>query len=81
MNMRELITDNDGKLSHTKIWSNIANATSTGIVIKMAAMATLTPDIFMIYVIFVGASRLGSEFLSRKYGVTPDSRTTESSGA
>lgn len=66
--MKELITGTDGKLSHTKIWSNIANATSTWIVIKMAFLGTLTPDIFMIYLIFVGASRLGSEFIARKYG-------------
>jgi ABC-type phosphate/phosphonate transport system permease subunit len=68
MKMKELITGTDGKLSHTKIWSNIANATSTWIVIKMAFLGTLTPDIFMIYLIFVGASRLGSEFIARKYG-------------
>lgn len=74
--MKELITDVDGKLSHTKIWSNIANATSTAIVVKMAYASTLSPDIFMIYVIFVGASRLGSEFLARKYGVSESSMDT-----
>jgi hypothetical protein len=70
MQMKEMLLDDKGKLSHTKMWSNIANATATGIVIKMAYMSTLSADIFMIYLIFVGASRLGSKFLDLKFGKT-----------
>lgn len=69
MSIKDLITDfGTNRLSHTKVWSNIANATATAIVIVQAFKGVLLVDIFIVYLVFVGASSLGSKFLSFKYG-------------
>jgi hypothetical protein len=69
MKLSDLITEPDGKrLSHSKIWSNIANAVMTAGVAKMFFAATLSADILMIYAVFVGASSLGSKFLNLRFG-------------
>lgn len=73
MSLKDLITDvGTGKLSHTKLWSNVANATATGIVIIQALNGTLLVDIFIAYLVFVGTSSLGSKFLSMKFGKNGD---------
>jgi hypothetical protein len=73
MNIKDLITDfGTGRLSHTKLWSNIANLTATCIVIIQAINGSLLVDIFIAYLVFVGASSLGSKFLSMKFGKNGD---------
>lgn len=44
-----LNTNPDGKFSHTKFWSNVANACATFIMIKLTYTGTLTENYFMIY--------------------------------
>lgn len=46
---RGLNTTPDGKFSHTKFWSNVANATATFIMIKLTYTGALTENYFMIY--------------------------------
>lgn len=73
MNMKELVTNNDGKLSHTKVWSNIAYGTATIVFIYQAYNQTLTADIWLIYLGVVGAHSAVSKAITAKYG----SSTTE----
>ena len=61
--LKELITDPNGTLSHTKIWSNVAMFTAT---IAFANAETLTPELLVAYVASVGLNRLGSKYLDIK---------------
>jgi hypothetical protein len=69
MKISELITDpTTGCISHTKVWTNIAYATTTGVFIMQAYKATLTPDIWLIYLAVVGAHNVASKMITAKYG-------------
>lgn len=69
MQLKDLVTDfATNKMSRTKLWSNIANFVASAIVILQAYKGTLLIDIFIAYLVFVGASSLGSKFLSFKFG-------------
>jgi hypothetical protein len=82
MNLKELILGPDGKISHTKFWSNIAYATGTGVFILQAYKGTLTPDVWLIYMGVVGAHSAVSKMISSKYGgvSTSVSDTKDDSG-
>ncbi|KDB09497.1 hypothetical protein LIG30_1469 [Burkholderia sp. lig30] len=54
MALRDLITGLDGKLSHSKLWPNIASATATGMFIYQGVMHTLTVDVWLTYLGCVG---------------------------
>ena len=46
---RGLNTTPDGKFSHTKFWSNVANAVASFIMIKLTYTGALTENYFVIY--------------------------------
>lgn len=54
MSWRDLITGIDGKLSHAKLWPNIASATATGMFIYQGYKDTLTFDTWLVYLGCVG---------------------------
>lgn len=66
--LKELISTPQGKVSHTKFWSNVAYGTATGIVIYTAYKGTMSEWEFLIYLSVVGASTAASKFLSLRYG-------------
>lgn len=70
MNIKDLITDdaNPDRISHTKLWSNIAHLTATAVFIKQAWANTLDYDIWLIYLGIVGAQGAAMAFLSRGKG-------------
>lgn len=70
MNLKEFITGENGKLSHTKLWSNVAYATMTFIVIFMAIKGTLLLDMFIAYGIIVALHNSASKLISAKFGKT-----------
>jgi hypothetical protein len=43
-----------GRLSHSKLWANIACASATGMFIYQGAMGTLTAEVWLIYLGVVG---------------------------
>jgi len=59
----ELISDKDGSLSHTKIWSNIANGTATGAIINVSMNGTLSAELMGVFLAGVGLQRLGSKYI------------------
>lgn len=54
MALRDLIAGNDGKLSHSKLWPNVASAVATGMFIYQGIAHTLTFDIWLAYLGCVG---------------------------
>jgi hypothetical protein len=54
MALRDLIAGNDGKLSHSKLWPNVASAVSTGMFIYQGITGRLTFDVWLAYLGCVG---------------------------
>lgn len=61
----ELITGDNGKLSTTKIWMNLANIILS---YKVILMDSITWDIMTVYGAIVGGSYVAAKFISMKYG-------------
>ena len=66
MNWKELITDPNGTLSHTKIWSNIGMATVTITYIIGTVMHGATPELMVTYGGLVIFGRATSKYLDGK---------------
>ncbi|HEY5630497.1 MAG TPA: hypothetical protein VIR31_00075 [Nitrososphaeraceae archaeon] len=64
MSIKDLILNSEGKISHTKAWTNIAYAAATYKFMVQDAQ----PDIWLIYLGVVGAHGLLSKAVSIKYG-------------
>ena len=54
MSLSDLITGHDGKLSHAKLWPNIASAVATLMFIYQGYRNQLTFDTWLIYLACVG---------------------------
>jgi hypothetical protein len=64
----DLVTnERTGRLSHTKIWSNVAYAVATFVILLQAIADTLDPDMLLIYLAIVGAAEVASKFISLRY--------------
>jgi hypothetical protein len=70
MTLSDLVVDSQdpNRISHTKLWSNIAYAAATAVFIVQAWKGTLQPDVWFIYLGIVGTHTTASKFLSMKYG-------------
>lgn len=66
----------DGKVSHTKFWSNIAYLTATFIVIKLTYMNQLTENYFLFYLGVVASHASVSKML----GIRKENNLGELSG-
>ena len=66
MRLLDLITDEKtGKLSTTKIWMHVANATMTHVMYRQEA---ITWELMAAYGAIVGGSYVGGKFLRMRYG-------------
>ncbi|WP_432719866.1 hypothetical protein R0381_003631 [Jeongeupia wiesaeckerbachi] len=55
MRVLELISNADtGRLSHTKLWANVACAASTGMFVYQGVKDTLSVDTWLVYLGLVG---------------------------
>jgi hypothetical protein len=61
------LVSRDGKLSHTKIWANVAYLAATIGFIRATWTGTATYDIWLAYLGVVGGAVTASKFLSLKY--------------
>lgn len=68
----ELITGDNGKLSTTKIWMNVANVVLS---YKVILMDSITWDIMSVYGAIVGGSYIAAKFISMKYANPPGDTT------
>lgn len=64
MKLSDLVLNSQGKLSHTKVWTNIAYLAATVKFIRDDVPA----DIWLIYLGVVGAHGAASKFISLRYG-------------
>ena len=66
--IQDIITNMEGKVSHSKLWCNIAYLAGT---IKFIMIPAPTADIWMAYLGIVGAAALASKYISMKFGTSP----------
>ena len=64
--MMSLFTDSNGKISHTKVWSNIAYLSATIIFLYYGFKGTLTTEVWFLYLGIVAGHNTASKFLSSK---------------
>ena len=64
--MLSLIRDQNGRLSASKLWTNIAYGVSTYIVIERTH--DMTWDFLLVYMAVVGGSEIAKKFLTMHYG-------------
>ena len=67
MSIKDLVVGSDGKLSHTKVWSNIGYATVTAILIFTAIKGTMIFDMYLAYMMVVAIHQTSSKFISAKF--------------
>ena len=66
MNWKELITDPNGSLSHTKIWANIGMLTVTITYVIGSCINGVTPELMVTYGGLVIFGRATSKYLDTK---------------
>lgn len=62
----EIFVHNNGKPSHTKVFSSVAYITATWIVIVLTYRNTLNVDYFLWYLAIVGAHATASKWIDKK---------------
>lgn len=70
-NIIQLFTGEDGALSHTKFWSNVAYAVATWIMVNLTINSKLTEDYLLWYLATVAGHTSVSKFLSQR-GIKKD---------
>lgn len=70
MKLSDLITDSQDatRLSHSKLWSNIAYATATVVFVLQAWKGTLATDVWWVYLGVLGTHSAASKLIGLKYG-------------
>jgi hypothetical protein len=68
MNIQDVVTNDAGKLSHSKIWTNIAYAASTYCILYESWHGTLDWTMLLVYLAIVGASPIAGKMIELKYG-------------
>lgn len=71
MALRELVEGIDGKLSHTKLWPNIASAAATVIFLYQGFRDKLTLDTWIVYLVCVGGYSVLITALAVFKGISP----------
>lgn len=74
MKLTDFITDSQDptRISHSKVWSNVAYATATFVFILQAWKGTLQTDVWLMYLGIVGAHSAASKLIGMKYGKTTE---------
>lgn len=68
MSIRDLfISQGSGRLSHTKLWTNIAYLVASAVVLLQAHRGTLQTEMMMVYLAIVGTHGAASKWLSLRY--------------
>jgi hypothetical protein len=65
MLIKQLIVNNEGTISHSKLWSNIAYLAGT---IKFIMIPAPEANIWMAYLGIVGGAAVASKLIQMKYG-------------
>lgn len=74
----DLITSkNSNKVSLTKLLQLIGGITATWIMIYITMHSALTPELFLTYLVYVGAIDGWSKFVAAKYGFSTNQSTQQ----
>jgi hypothetical protein len=67
--LSDLVTSNtgSGRLSHTKLWSNIAYGVATYAMVRLTNAGTLSAEMLLVYLGAVGASATASKVIAARY--------------
>ena len=68
MALEDIITNVEGKVSHSKLWCNIAYLAGT---VKFIMIPAPTADIWAVYLGVVGGAAILSKYISMKFGTSP----------
>jgi len=77
MSLYDLLTGKDGRISHVKMWANVACATASGVIIHQEYKGLLSWDIFALYLGTVGVYSVG-KYLDIKHGLIKPTEAQES---
>ena len=66
--LRDFLTDPQGRLSHTRLWSNVGSLAATVVFVRMGWTGTLTAEIFAFYLAGVCGHAALSKYLTLKHG-------------
>ncbi|WP_293934021.1 hypothetical protein [Iodobacter sp.] len=70
MNLSDLVTNpQTNRLSHTKLWANIACAASTAVFIKQGFAGTLSSDGWLVYLGVVGGYAVAQRWLANRKSI------------
>jgi hypothetical protein len=75
--LTQFLLDDSGKLSNVKLWSFVANAVASYVVIHYTIDGKLTSEMFFVYLGCVGGSAIASKLIAFKYGGASDNPTAE----
>lgn len=73
--LKALVSTADGKVSHSKLWSNLGFVVASFIVVYLTVVDKLTTEYFLIYLASTVSNSTASKIIAVKYG-TP-TKTTE----
>jgi hypothetical protein len=65
VDLKQLVTNEAGLLSHSKIWANVAYLAGT---VKFIMIPEPSADIWMAYLGIVGSASVASKLIQMKYG-------------
>ena len=75
--MLSLFRDQSGRLSSSKIWTNIAYGVATYVVIQRTH--NITWEFLLVYMAVVGSSEIAKKFLTLHYGKKDDDSSSTKS--
>jgi hypothetical protein len=70
--LTQFLLDDSGKLSNSKLWSFVANAVGSYVVIHYTMDGKLTSEFFLIYMGVVGSGAVANKLIAFKYGGATD---------
>ena len=65
--IRQLCVDDHNKVSHSKVWSNVANLTATAIVLYWGYLGTLSDDMLLWYMLILSGHAATSKLIKNKF--------------
>lgn len=67
LHIRDLLTGPSGRLSHTRVWSNLGSLAATAVFLKMGWAGAMTAEIFAVFLTGVCGHAALSKYLTLKH--------------
>lgn len=81
--LKDLVSTPDGKVSHSKLWSNLGFVVASFIVVYLTIVDKLTIEYFLVYIASTVSNSTASKIIAVKYGTTstPNKQTEDKANA